>query len=304
MTKKDVKLSGMSFFIGLTMLLALAQAVAQPESIALDHDLAVPVGGCQYAAPPEIDRTPSIALYNGQWNTEVVAPENLTIPFYNQQLKIIVSQPESTFFFPCWGTITNDFGKKGKKMHYGIDVQLNENAPVIASFDGMVRMVKQFEQYGKTVIIRHYNGLETIYSHIGEVVVCPGQPVQAGSVIGSGGRGENSTMHFETRFMYQPFNPLLFIDKDSHKLLGDTLTLTPDDMMPVASAPSTVSAPTPQSANNSATTTSASNYHIVKQGDTLYKISRMYNISVEKILQINHLRETDVISIGQKIRIK
>ena len=303
MTKKDIKLSGMSFFIGLTMLLALAQAVAQPESIALDYDRGTSIGECQYATAPEIDRTPSIALYNGQWNTEVVAPENLTIPFYNQQLKIIVSQSESTFFFPCWGTIANDFGKKGKKLHYGIDVQLNEKAPVIASFGGMVRLVKQFEQYGKTVIIRHYNGLETVYSHLSEVIVCPNQPVHAGAVIGTGGQGENGTMHFETRFMYQPFNPLLFIDKDSHKLLGDTLTLTPDDMVPVTT-PATVSNPTPKPANNTATTTSDGAYHIVKQGDTLYKISRMYNVSVEKILQLNHLRETDVISIGQKIRIK
>lgn len=303
MTKKDIKLSGMSFFIGLTMFLALAQAVAQPESIALDYDTGISIGECQYANTPEIDKTPSFALYNGQWNTEKVTPEDLTIPFYNEQLKIIVSQPESPFFFPCWGQVVNDFGKKSKKMHYGIDIQLNENAPIIASFDGTVRLVKQFEQYGKTVIIRHYNGLETIYSHIGEVVICPGQPVKAGSVIGSGGQGENGTMHFETRFMYQPFNPLLFIDKESHKLLGDTLTLTPNDMVPVA-APTGVSNPTPKPTNNTATTTSGGTYHIVKQGDTLYKISRMYNVSVEKILQLNHLRETDIISIGQKLRIK
>lgn len=300
MTKKDIKFSGMSFFIGLAMFFALAQAVAQPEPIALDHDQSTPINGCQYANTPEIDRTPSIALYNGQWNTEVIAPENLTIPFYNEQLKIIVSQAESPFFFPCWGQIVNDFGKKGKKMHYGIDIQLNENAPVIACFDGTVRLVKQFEQYGKTVIIRHYNGLETIYSHIGEVIICPGQPVQAGSVIGSGGQGENGTLHFETRFMYQPFNPLLFIDKDSHKLLGDTLTLTPDDMVPVTAATTNVSSP----ATSQQPTTQSGNYHIVKSGDTLYKISRMYNISVEKILQLNHMRETDMLSIGQKIRIK
>ena len=117
---------------------------------------------------------------------------------------------------------------------------------------------------------------------------------------GSGGQGENGTLHFETRFMYQPFNPLLFIDKDSHKLLGDTLTLTPDDMVPVTAATTNVSSP----ATSQQPTTQSGNYHIVKSGDTLYKISRMYNISVEKILQLNHMRETDMLSIGQKIRIK
>ena len=298
-----MKFSGISFFIGLAMFFALAEAVAQPESIALDYDIAAPIDGCQFANTPEIYRTPSFALYNSQWNTEVVTPENLTFSFYNEQLKIIVSQPESPFFFPCWGQIVNDFGKKGKKMHYGIDIQVNENAPVIACFDGTVRLVKQFEQYGKTLIIRHYNGLETIYSHIGEIIVCPGQPVQAGSVIGAGGQGENSTLHFETRFMYQPFNPLLFIDRESHKLLGDTLVLTPDDMVPVT-ALSNISSPTPKNTNNTVIPTSDGTYHIVKQGDTLYKISRMYNVSVEKILQLNHLRETDMLSIGQKIRIK
>lgn len=300
MTKKDIKLSGMSFFIGLTMLFALAQAMAQQEVIAIDHDLSTPITNNQFTTA----RPPSHSLYNGNWDTETVTPENLTIPFYNQQLKIIVSQPESPFFFPCWGNIIQDVVKKGKKMHYGIDIQINENDPVVASFDGTVRLVRQFDQYGKTVIIRHYNGLETIYSHLGSIIVIPGQPVEAGTVIGAGGNEEESGfLHFETRFLHHPFDPLLFIDKESHKILGDTLTLTPEEMISIT--PSTTSTTsTTKTQTTTSVLSSGGNYHVVKQGDTLYKISRMYNISVEKILQLNHMRENDIISIGQKIKIK
>lgn len=308
MMKRKLKFIEKSVFIGLATFFALATSLAQPESIVLEDDPSAPINlqaitiNENATFITESYQIPSYNLYNKSWNIESVAHEKLSIPFSNQQLKIVLTQADSPFYFPCQGAITQPFSNKAKKQHWGIDIQTRANDPVVACFDGVVRLVRQFDQYGNVIVIRHYNGLETIYAHLGLVNVKSGQRIQAGELIGTCNI-EDDYLHFETRFFYQPFNPQLFIDKETHHLLSDTLVLTPLDMVesPTTSAIATSSS---NSTSNSSATTSSANIHIVKAGDTLYKISRQYNVSVEKILQINHLKESAILSLGQKIRIR
>lgn len=309
MMKRKLKFLEKSVFIGLAMFFALATSLAQPESIVLENDHSTPIDPLSIETNSsatfisESYQIPAYELYNKSWSTEFISQENLQIPFSNQQLKIVLTQPNSPFYFPCQGTILQSFSNKAKKQHWGIDIQTNANDPVVACFDGVVRLVREFDQYGNVIIIRHYNGLETIYGHLGKVDVKPGQRIQAGELIGTcpAYHDDDEYLHFETRFFNQPFNPQLFIDKETHRLLSDTLVLTPQDMVETST---TQSVATNSSTSNTSATTSAANIHVVKEGDTLYKISRQYNISVEKILQLNHLKENSILSLGQKIRIR
>jgi len=75
--------------------------------------------------------------------------------------------------------------------------------------------------FGNYVLIRHYNGLETIYGHLSEALVVRNQTVRAGQVIafgGSTGRSTGPHLHFETRLMGQAFNPARIIDFESFQL--------------------------------------------------------------------------------------
>jgi len=162
-------------------------------------------------------------------------------------------------------------------------------------------MAKSYSGYGKTVVVRHYNGLETVYAHLNKIKVKSGQEVKAGQLIGLGGRTGRATtehLHFETRFLYEHFDASLMIDFATQKLKSDTLILTPKAMRVTSSSSSSVS--------NSSSSVSSTNkdYHIVKKGDTLYAISRKYGVPLNKILQINHIKETSILSIGQKIKLK
>lgn len=159
-------------------------------------------------------------------------------------------------------------------------------------------MAKSYSGYGKTVVVRHYNGLETVYAHLNRIKVKPGQEVKAGQLIGLGGRTGRATtehLHFETRFLYEHFDASHMIDFTTQKLKSDTLILTPKRMGVKSSAAS----------NSTSSVNSTDNdYHIVRKGDTLYAISKKYGISLKKILQINHIEENSILRIGQKIKLK
>ena len=45
-------------------------------------------------------------------------------------------------------------------------------------------------------------------------------------------------------------------------------------------------------------------YHTVKKGDTLYAIARKYHTTVEKLCKLNHIKETSILSLGQKIKVR
>ena len=95
---------------------------------------------------------------------------------------------------------------------------------------------------------------------------------------------------------------------DPNKLVSNDTTSTNNDTTDVANAPSsssTVSADTTASKPVQTTTqTSSPKYHIVKKGDTLYAISRKYHTTVDKLCKLNKIKETSILSLGQKIRVK
>jgi len=204
--------------------------------------------------------------------------------------------------------ISSDYGKRRRRMHYGVDLSYPTGTPVMAAFDGIVRYSKtNAGGYGNLVVIRHYNGLETYYAHLSKRLVNPGQIVNAGDTIGLGGntgRSYGSHLHFETRYLGTPFNPNNIIDFAEFKLKCDTLYISGSRSVDnIAANTSTTSSG--QRSGAAATSTSSANavYYSVREGDTLSHIAARYRTTVTKIKQLNGLR-SDFLRIGQRLRVR
>ena len=142
------------------------------------------------------------------------------------------------------------------------------------------------------MVLRHPNGLETIYGHLSKILVEENQIVRAGETIGLGGntgRSTGSHLHFETRFLGQAINPAEIIDFENGVPHQDTYVFHNVKI----------------NGRRSNIYTSSSDrlvYHRVKSGDTLGKIARIYGTSVNELCRLNGLKSTSVLRIGQSIR--
>ena len=134
-------------------------------------------------------------------------------------LKLV--KDSTDFCFPVKNAKTSNYGWRWKRGHHGVDIKLRTGDPVHAAFGGTVRVASRMGGYGNCVVIRHANGLETLYGHLSKINVKHGQQVEAGEVIGLGGSTGRSTgphLHFECRFLYQTFDPEWILDFDKHSL--------------------------------------------------------------------------------------
>lgn len=127
----------------------------------------------------------------------------------------------SEYCTPCPGYKTSDYGYRARfrRNHYGVDLKLQVGDTVRAAFSGKIRLTKYERRgYGYYVVMRHPNGMETVYGHLSRFLVKPDQVVKAGDPIALGGNTGRSTgahLHFETRFMGIPINPNAIIDFDN-----------------------------------------------------------------------------------------
>jgi murein DD-endopeptidase MepM/ murein hydrolase activator NlpD len=152
-------------------------------------------------------------IYSEGWNSgRVNSYQNANIP----SSKVI---DVSKFAMPIkHNLITSHFGfrKQFGRMHKGTDLKANIGDTIYASFTGKVRITK-FERngYGFYVVLRHDNGLETVYGHLSKFLVKENQYVKAGTPIalaGNTGRSTGPHLHFETRFMGIAINPEKIFD--------------------------------------------------------------------------------------------
>lgn len=127
---------------------------------------------------------------------------------------------ENEYAFPLPGAkVISGYGKySGRHSHSGIDIKTKANDTIRCAFNGTVHMSKSYSGYGKVIVVRHPNGLETVYSHNSRNLVLPGEEVKAGQAIaltGRTGRATTEHLHFETRINGEHFNPdIIFNMKD------------------------------------------------------------------------------------------
>lgn len=188
--------------------------------------------------------------------------------------------------------ITDIFGyrPRRRRMHYGLDVDVETGDTIRAAFAGKVR-VSRFERrgYGNYLIIRHENGLETVYGHMSRVFVGEDDIVHAGDPIGLGGstgRSTGSHLHFETRLCGTALNPALLFDFSHQCTTGDSYLY-------VKSRQTASKAPE-----------SSASYYRVKQGDTLSKIAARNGTTINTICKLNGISRNSIIRPGQRLRLR
>ena len=292
------------------------QNKALKDTVLASTDSTMLILNTAYPSISETYQIPAYSLYDRYWDVQHLRSRALDIPFANDRLMLLLVQNGNhNFEFPCvYQDIALPYGpaKRGD-FHPGVDLSVDYQTLVKCCFDGVVRMAKSYGAYGLIVVVRHYNGLETVYAHLDKLCVKPGQMVNAGDVIGQAGKSGNvkeCTLHFETRFMNEPFDPALMIDFDEEDLLRNTLTLSPENFMIVPTDATSSTGTATQTSNPTKTVldfdtnNALGQYHIVKKGESLYRIAQQYNTSVDHILQLNHLDNPDKISEGQKLRVK
>lgn len=134
------------------------------------------------------------------------------------------------FHMPVPGAVTSNYGYRPRfrRMHRGVDMRLSTGDTVVAAFNGRVRIVNyEANGYGNYVVIRHDNGLETVYGHFSKHLVKRNQYVKAGEPIGLGGntgRSFGAHLHFETRYMGVAINPAAIIDFNNATVYSDVFT--------------------------------------------------------------------------------
>lgn len=235
---------------------------------------------------------PAYDLYRYSWTPLRLNPYHVALD----------SMPDSVyidcrdFVYPIESNrVTSNYGWRRYRYHHGLDIGLNVGDTIRATFAGRVRIVDYERRgYGHYVVIRHDNGLETVMAHMSRVLVHIDQDVVAGQPIGLGGSTGRSTgphLHYEFRFLGNAFNPLNLVDFENKRCLAAK------DGFYLITKKATYA-----QRKEVATQTGNSAYHRVRSGETLGHIARRYHTTVRRLCQLNHLRETSILQIGQKIR--
>lgn len=267
------------------------------------------------------EEEPELDIYTEGWDSRRVNPyTNVDVPDSH-------SIDVSNFCMPCPGYLTSPYGyrRRFRRMHKGVDLKVHVGDTIRAAFDGKVRLTN-FERrgYGYYVIIRHNNELETVYGHLSKFLVDENDYVKAGDPIALGGNTGRSTgphLHFETRFMGYPINPSAIFDFANQTVHTDSYTFTKDTYQlprnfdPNANTeyakryqeeylrthPVTASATT--SKGNKGKSAGASSY-TVRKGDTLSTIAKRNGTTVRKLCQLNGLKTSSTLRLGQKLRLR
>jgi hypothetical protein len=227
----------------------------------------------------------------------------------------VLDSTHSNFCIPFDGRITSGFGYRHGRNHNGVDIDLEEGDTVRAAFDGKVRYARYHENgFGNLIIIRHYNGLETYYAHCSKLLVAPNQEIKAGDVIGLGGNTGHSYgahLHFEIRFYDVPIDPELVFNFQ-HKDVNDNLLVHRGVFVEggyrssasVTAPPGTVGTGGGSTTSSSSGTNTTSKTHKVRSGDTLGGIAEKYGTTVSQLCKLNGIKATDIIHIGQVLKVR
>ena len=234
--------------------------------------------------------------------SDILPAEDLYDNWSNDRVRFNAVLPDSFrvdlrgFTMPTTNTkITDIFGyrPRRRRTHNGIDVKVQKGDTIYAAFDGKVRITSyQRRGYGHYIVIRHNNGIETLYAHLSKKLVKANQNVKAGDPIGLGGntgRSSGSHLHFETILMGKSLDPALMFDFKNQSMTGEHYMYRKPGSKYIENGKVKIAGPEKK-------------YHKVKSGDTIEKIARKYGVSQKRIFELNGLKSNSIIRPGQTLR--
>lgn len=265
----------------------------------------------RYKLQEETEQFPAIDLYttwdsryvNPYKNMAIQIPDSFKINLISYRMPVLKEEIK----------LTDEFGyrKRRRRFHYGVDIKVQVGDTIYATFDGTVRLTRYERGYGYHVVLRHQNGLETIYGHLSKFLVKPDQVIKVGDPIalgGNTGRSSGSHLHFETRFLGVAIDPAKifdFINQAPHQdyyvfnnpkntikqTVGSNLAHNSTAAKQAATAKTSASADGPA-------------FHSVRSGDTLGALAVKYRTSITNLCRLNGISKTTTLNLKQKIRYK
>ena len=245
----------------------------------------------------------TMALRNMLLNEAHIIPSDDMYPTWtNSVVHYNSNMPDSfrinlrNYVMPTSSTkITDIFGyrPRRRRVHQGLDIKVYTGDTIYAAFDGKVRITSyQRRGYGHYIVIRHNNGIETLYAHLSKKLVKVNQNVKAGDPIGLGGntgRSSGAHLHFETILMGKSLDPALMFDFKNQRVTGDSYIYRKPGSKYIENGKVKIAGPEPK-------------YHKVKSGETIAKIAKKYGVSQRRIMELNGLNAKSIIRPGQRLR--
>ena len=236
-----------------------------------------------------MENHPADDIYNNIWTSSKLNPYKIPIDSLPDSVKVDLS----TFCVPVMGHITSHFGPRRYRYHYGTDIKLNTGDTVVSSFAGKIRIIDYDRRgYGHYVVIRHDNGLETVYAHLSEIMVTLDQVVEAGEPIalgGSTGRSTGPHLHYEIRFLGNAMNPAKIIDFACGSPFDNEYLITKKSSFYYQKEVKAMA---------------AAKYYKIRSGDNLSRIAARNGTSVKTLCRLNGISSKKILRIGQTIRVR
>jgi murein DD-endopeptidase MepM/ murein hydrolase activator NlpD len=276
------------------------------------------------------DNMVEIASYYSVWDTKSLNPYGLNPKEFEEIVPItLYNVNEGRNWSPVLdkSLVTSHFGWRNRRWHKGTDLDLETGDKIYAPFDGVVRVSGVHSGYGRTVILRHYNGIETLYGHLSKFNFEPGTFIKAGEVIGRGGnsgRSSGSHLHYETRFEGNQFDPENIYNFKNNPMVirSSEFVISPkifDYLRGGSSRPSSIITE-PSSVQSSGVVEDLEEeiddeeevpvrvekkiWYTVRNGDNLTEISKKFHSSVGEICRLNKISAYKKLYVGLKLRVK
>lgn len=243
----------------------------------------------------EISEYPANSYYN-RWNSRVAFDYPSSLSENDSIVVLLLRQDKDDYQHPLgekslrryFGWVTSPFGWRDGRAHNGVDLELHHWDSIYNMFPGKVRMARNYAGFGKVVVVRHNNGLETLYAHMSKIRVKEGDVVQPGQLLGHGGQTGNASgthLHLEMRFKGVPLNPSHIVSFTNRDLHADTLVLKKVKSRYIAYPFGT-------------------EFHTVQRGEYPYRVAKRYGIPIESLCEWNNITNKTRLIVGQKLRIQ
>lgn len=258
------------------------------------------------AAPEGTEEFVTVASYYSIWDTKNIDPYDIDAKDFDEPVDIeLYNIPAGKNWANPLANVklTSPFGPRWGRLHAGVDLDLETGYPVYSTFDGIVR-VNGFDYggYGNYMVVRHYNGLETLYGHLSKKSLESGAIVKAGDEIGLGGntgRSTGSHLHYETRFEGNPFNPMYVFDFGKAEPVSDHIVLTARTF-----DRRSLGLRNEFGASGEKIKSRRKYWYKVRSGDSLYTIAQKAGISASRLARINGLKLSSTIRSGRRLRLR
>lgn len=248
-----------------------------------------------------------IASYFSVWDTDTVDPYGIDAKEYDDVVPMQLYDISQGRYWagPLSKGVTNSpFGWRWKRWHTGQDLDLDTGEPVYAAFDGIIRVSRVQGAYGRCVVIRHYNGLETLYGHLSKINFEANTIVKAGDEIGKGGstgRSSGPHLHFETRYEGNPFDPknIFNFSPSQINIVSQEFLMTSRvfDYLRGGAAKGDFEFEEPVAVSRKV-------WYRVRSGENLSEIAGKFNSTISEIAKLNKIKPYATLRVGVRLRVK